>query len=122
MKKVVIIAGMHRSGTSVAAQLCQHMGAYLGEKAELMGAARDNPGGFFENIEITKTNDEILRLCGREWYSLTLAEPDYHHPQIRKIKSDCPKITFEKRYGCHKRPTNIGIASVMGENFRWAGG
>ncbi len=84
MKKVVIIAGMHRSGTSVAAQLCQHMGAYLGEKAELMGAARDNPGGFFENIEITKTNDEILRLCGREWYSLTLAEPDYHHPQIIK--------------------------------------
>ncbi len=44
------------------------------------------------------------------------------HQKDRKIKSDCPKITFEKRYGCHKRPTDIGIASVMGENFRWAGG
>ncbi|MCI8598475.1 MAG: hypothetical protein HFJ10_08535 [Lachnospiraceae bacterium] len=88
MKKLVIILGMHRSGTSMVSQICQSMGAYLGEQDELMGAAEDNRDGFFENKEIARINDEILRLCNQRWYTLETPEPDYRHPQIGKAMEE----------------------------------
>ena len=42
MKRLVIVLGMHRSGTSLTARISQCMGAYLGEESELMGAALGN--------------------------------------------------------------------------------
>lgn len=100
MKRLVIILGMHRSGTSVAANISQCMGAYLGEDSELLGASQDNPDGHFENMNIVRINDNILHFCDREWYSLEAPVPDYNSPQIKRemegIKSVIWKL-FEKR-------------------------
>lgn len=85
MKKLIIVLGMHRSGTSVVTQICQRMGAYLGESDELMSATTYNPDGYFENKEICGMNEEILHLCGREWYSLGVSEVDYNSLQILKV-------------------------------------
>lgn len=82
MKKIVIILGMHRSGTSVITQICQYMGAYLGKEKELMEATQYNLSGFFENKEITYIDDEILRICGQEWYSLEPLMIDFNNPEI----------------------------------------
>lgn len=88
MKRLIIILGMHRSGTSVVTQISQCMGAYLGEENELMPAARDNPDGYFENMEITCINDRILRACGREWYSLKIAEINQHSLSVIEAKDE----------------------------------
>lgn len=82
MQKVIIILGMHRSGTSVLTQICQSMGAYLGEKNELMSARADNPDGFFENNEIVCINEKILYLSGRKWYDLEPVNLDFDNSQI----------------------------------------
>lgn len=84
MKKLIIILGMHRSGTSVVTQLCQAMGAYLGEKNELMVATEYNPDGYFENKRISHINDNILRISGKEWYSLGNLDEDYSFLHIEK--------------------------------------
>lgn len=99
MKRLIIILGMHRSGTSVMAHLSQCMGAYLGEENELMGAASGNPDGHFENLELFRINSNVLRACGGEWYTLEELNPDYDSPQIieamREIKDTIQKL-FEK--------------------------
>ena len=46
-KDLLIITGMHRSGTSALAGMFAKAGAMLGD--DLMPAAEDNPLGFWEN-------------------------------------------------------------------------
>ncbi|MEL7418373.1 MAG: hypothetical protein AAGK10_07335 [Cyanobacteria bacterium J06555_3] len=44
---VIIITGMHRSGTSLTASLLQSAGVYLGDR--LMSADSGNAKGYFED-------------------------------------------------------------------------
>lgn len=88
MKKLVVVLGMHRSGTSLVTQICQCMGGYLGEKDELMNAAKDNMDGFFENKKITYLDDRIINLCNREWFSLEPLQLDYLNPKIIEMAKD----------------------------------
>lgn len=99
MRKLVIILGMHRSGTSVVTQICQHMGAYLGEENELMAATNDNQDGYFENTEISNINDDILHACEREWYSLRTVELEKDRLPVIHAKDELKnkiKRLFEK--------------------------
>ncbi|TVU53586.1 MAG: glycosyltransferase [Arthrospira sp. PLM2.Bin9] len=56
---VLIITGMHRSGTSLLAALLQQAGLNLGEN--LLGSNRGNIRGHFEDLEILDFHKEILR-------------------------------------------------------------
>lgn len=57
-KMIVIVLGMHRSGTSALAGLLHTNGINMGKK--LLGPKPENPKGFFEDKTIIKLNDEIL--------------------------------------------------------------
>src|SRR4051794_5795333 len=59
------VAGMHRSGTSMVTRLLNLCGMELGTRLTEPGA--DNPEGFWEYLEITQLNDEILGLWGGSW-------------------------------------------------------
>ncbi len=63
----LIILGMHRSGTSLLANLLHEMGLYLGSSDELMAAQHDNPGGFFERNDVVALNDKMLTALGVSW-------------------------------------------------------
>ena len=54
-----LIAGMHRSGTSLTASLLQKVGVNIGKK--LVGPEYGNIKGHFENIDFVKFHQEILR-------------------------------------------------------------
>jgi hypothetical protein len=64
---VVVIAGMHRSGTSMIARLLNLCGVYLGEEKDLIPAAKDNLEGFWENAKFQDVNEEILSSFGGSW-------------------------------------------------------
>src|SRR5262249_29151214 len=64
---VVCIAGMHRSGTSMIAQLLNLCGLYLGEEKDLMLKAADNPEGFWENLHFVDINEKILDALQGGW-------------------------------------------------------
>lgn len=55
-----ILAGMHRSGTSLAARLLQQAGADLGDPAGFYPADRWNPDGYFEPMDVRTLNCRLL--------------------------------------------------------------
>jgi len=64
----VFISGMHRSGTSMVANLLHLSGLYLGEEAELIPPDPTNPLGHWESLRFVEINNQILRSLGGRWY------------------------------------------------------
>ncbi|MGH2535792.1 MAG: sulfotransferase [Candidatus Promineifilaceae bacterium] len=58
-QKALIIAGMHRSGTSLLARFAHLAGVDLGD--QLLSARQYNPFGYFEDVEILAFHSQILR-------------------------------------------------------------
>jgi len=58
----LIITGMHRSGTSLTADLLRRVGVNLGDR--LLPGSRGNIRGHFEDLEILEFHREILRSQG----------------------------------------------------------
>lgn len=61
MSEVLIITGMHRSGTSLMASFIQNLGIDLGHN--LLEADTFNPKGYFEDVEFVEFQRSILQAC-----------------------------------------------------------
>jgi glycosyltransferase involved in cell wall biosynthesis len=59
---VVVIGGMHRSGTSCVAGLLHSAGLFLGDR--LLAADPSNPRGHYEDLEFLEFHRELLRAHG----------------------------------------------------------
>jgi hypothetical protein len=62
---LIVILGMHRSGTSCLARMLQRGGMYLG--GDPGAAASSNPAGHAEAWEAVRINDRLLELSGGAW-------------------------------------------------------
>ncbi len=62
-RNVVIVLGMHRSGTSLAANVLHSLGVCFGD--DLLQARPDNPLGLWEHRQIMRASIEINRLLNR---------------------------------------------------------
>lgn len=58
-KRIIVVLGMHRSGTSAITRGLQVLGVDLGDN--LWPAGPDNPKGFWESSEITSFNESLLK-------------------------------------------------------------
>lgn len=58
---VLILTGMHRSGTSLTASLLAALGVDLGEK--LLPRDRYNPKGYFEDVDFLSLQRSLLQQC-----------------------------------------------------------
>jgi hypothetical protein len=58
---------MHRSGTSLVANLLRLCGLYLGAEQDLMPATHDNRSGYWENQKFLTLNDALLAKLGGRW-------------------------------------------------------
>jgi len=68
-KRLVVVLGMHRSGTSAITRGLCTMGVSLGDN--LMPPIKgDNEKGFWEDIDINLLNVEMLHSIRSEWYYL----------------------------------------------------
>ena len=87
-RPLVMVLGMHRSGTS----LCANMLAGLGvDMAEAANPSPDNPRGHWERPRINDLHDEIFAMHGIRWsdpsHHLALP-PDWHRePAINGIRA-----------------------------------
>jgi hypothetical protein len=69
-KHIVVVLGMHRSGTSVITKALEALGVDLGK--QLMAPLQDNnEKGFFEDLEVYELNETLLKTLGHEWHTLT---------------------------------------------------
>lgn len=86
MSEQLIVAGFHRSGTSMVSQLLHRAGLFLGYK--LLGADPANSYGHFEDIEIERLHKRILTDNQESWL---VAKPflpvvnESHWNQMRSI-------------------------------------
>ena len=69
--RIVVVLGMHRSGTSAITKGLTTLGVGLGDR---MMAPHEsvNPTGFWEDMDIYHLNVEMLLALGSEWYSTSL--------------------------------------------------
>lgn len=63
MKSPIVVAGMHRSGTSLVASILSALGVDMGER--LLDADRNNPKGYFEDLSFLELNRRMLQAAAR---------------------------------------------------------
>ena len=74
-KQVILVVGMHRSGTSGLTGILNKFGADV-PLAPNTRISADNPKGHWEHTEANRINDDVLRQFGMTW-----AAPGYIDPQ-----------------------------------------
>ncbi|GEM_PF-1686341 len=67
--KIIVVLGMHRSGTSVVTRTLETLGISLGENL-MPPAKNNNETGFFEDLAIVSINDDLMRSDGLDWQCL----------------------------------------------------
>ena len=64
-KKVILVLGMHRSGTSLLTRILSLLGAK--PPRNLLPPTSENPGGYWESESVMKFNNELLSVSGNSW-------------------------------------------------------
>jgi len=84
---VVVVLGMHRSGTSAITKGLELFGVDLGQN--LLAGDENNPKGYFEDNQLITINDNILRTSGLFWSTLQFIEPaDLLGPRFEKEQNE----------------------------------
>lgn len=82
----LIVAGFHRSGTSLLTQVLHSAGLFVGRR--LLGAMPSNPYGHFEDLDFLELHRSILWAHGDDW-QWDAVQPFYlspdHWQQMREL-------------------------------------
>ncbi|MBA4142213.1 MAG: hypothetical protein H0X43_04220 [Nitrosospira sp.] len=120
-KRLIVVLGMHRSGTSAITRALQVMGVELGDN--LMPASGGiNDKGFWEDLELFALNNELLSSIGSDWHHLapigqgdveTLREKGYF---LRAAELLARKVEEGTVYG-FKDPRTVKLLPFWKEVF-----
>lgn len=103
-KTSLLIAGIHRSGTSAFSGVLQLLGWDLG--SDLMGASSENAKGFFENNGVVELNEMLLTEANYRWDNPFL----YQEKQLPKAAKQKVLDTFDKLWETQfEDATNIAL-------------
>lgn len=92
---VVVVLGMHRSGTSAITRGLEVFGTDLGKN--LMRANLSNPKGYFEDKQLVKINNKILEKNGIDWSTLQHLEPADLNSETHRAEQKLAKEFLEKK-------------------------
>ena len=84
--KVLAIAGMHRSGTSLTASILGSAGVYLGDR--LVGVDVGNDKGHFEDVDFVEFHKQVLRSQSLDADGLTFQDRMHVADRYVKIAKD----------------------------------
>lgn len=97
---VILVLGMHRSGTSSVAGVLSKLGAALPQN--LMTGDNFNAKGYFESNVITEFNDKLLAAAGTGWSDWRRFDPswleskdasDFHTRAVELFSSEFASVT-----------------------------
>lgn len=80
----IIIAGFHRSGTSMTANLLLNAGLHLGDR--LLGANYSNPRGHFEDVDVVSFHNRLLAHVDLDWMVAEAFEPKLFDEDVQWMK------------------------------------
>jgi O-antigen biosynthesis protein len=75
MKQIVVVIGMHRSGTSAISRGLLALGVDLGDNLT-PGLVDNNEKGFWEDLDVNALNIEILNALNHDWHTLAPIRED----------------------------------------------
>ncbi|MDP5292528.1 hypothetical protein Q9290_09525 [Oceanimonas sp. CHS3-5] len=98
-KQLLVVLGMHRSGTSALTRGLQVLGIDLGEN--LLGADKEvNAKGFWEDRDILALNNDIQEALGLRWDNLKpISEEDCQRDVVREFIPRAIGLLNEKMAG-----------------------
>ncbi len=74
-KKLIVVLGMHRSGTSTVSRALKVFGVELGDNL-MSPVENENAKGYWEDRDVFTLNVEILDALNTTWHSFTTIQPD----------------------------------------------
>ncbi len=113
-RQVLVILGMHRSGTSALTRVLNLLGGQVPQT--LMGGDESNTTGHWESTVVRALNDDVLASGGSHWQDwhafqprwYDTAEPDFFLPRALQVLNDefddAPMIVFKDPRVCRIFP------------------
>ncbi|HEY7789830.1 MAG TPA: hypothetical protein VIC33_04915 [Vicinamibacterales bacterium] len=93
--RLVLVLGMHRSGTSVAAAALPCLGVSLGDC--LIGAAPDNERGFWEDAHVLDLDAAVLNALGQQWDTSTAIDTaGFSAPSVTRFSRTGRRIVQDR--------------------------
>ncbi len=96
---LILLVGMHRSGTSLLGSLLPHLGVAM--PGDLLPGDIHNPEGYFERSDVTKLQEDLLIELDRFWASSNgskaLPANWRSHPATKQCENDLRKILIRER-------------------------
>ena len=84
----IIVLGMHRSGTSLVAELIHEWGAHTGDKEQMLPADEWNERGYWEYMPLLIFNDDLLASVDSTW----LAPPPIEDERLLEARASEPEL------------------------------
>lgn len=95
---MIVISGMHRSGTSLLARAVNLLGVDLGPERYLLPPTADNPVGYWEDNRIVQLDDQLLGFLDGWW----------HQP---------PTLDENWQYDWHLEPFRVWAAQLVADRL-----
>jgi hypothetical protein len=90
-RRIAIVVGMHRSGTSLLANALRTMGIDFGDR--LMAAGEFNEEGYFEHVDIVSAHARALELLGIRWTTTSpLPARWWEAPALAPVRERLSKV------------------------------
>jgi hypothetical protein len=121
-RTIVVVLGMHRSGTS----LCAHVLSCLGiDMADELLVHSSNGKGHWERLELMELHDRMLAICNRGYFTplhdLALPEAWWADPKVQAIKREI-LVFLQRRMGVmpfgFKDPRTARLMPLWNQIFR----
>ncbi len=92
----IVIAGMHRSGTSSIANFLSKLGLYLGEPEDMLEANVYNPEGYWEHLKILEVDHYTLAAFGMNYERVAAITEDWLDlPQSNRVVAEIENVLTE---------------------------
>ena len=94
-KCLIVVLGMHRSGSSAITKGLEVLGVNLG--SHLMSADANNQKGYFEDLEFNQLNTRVLKANGYDWNSLSAIQGDvFQDDKFIPLKNEATDLLKRK--------------------------
>ncbi len=123
--QIIIILGVHRSGTSLTARIINSLGVSFGDR--LIPGRSDNPSGFFEHRDIVEQTRSLDKKLGIDPFGSGLIVPVsdnwWHDPEIAQEKQALKDILNKEDSGLDhlfgfKDPRTLYLLPLWQEIFK----
>lgn len=98
MNRPVVVAGMHRSGTSLVTQIVAELGLHPPRDEDLLPGDSSNPSGHWESKRLMRFDDALLLAFGGWTMAPPRLRPGWEHSARARLLRPIGRWAFDRTY------------------------